>query len=336
MKRSITALSTLVPLAIALGCGSPTGVPTAPSLHSVRPPEGPVAITAYLEEVIRVMQAEAANAAAIDWTRFRADVLAAGATAGRIGEAVPAIELALRLLNDFESHYVAAGGGLVGPSPEPACLPSTAFRPSLPETIGYVKLMGCPCQDTQSVRAYAEALQSAIRSADRPGLVGWIVDLREDGGGNMWPMIAGIGPILGEGIMGWIVYNNREYEREYRGGAARSFGEDFARVATPYTLVATEPKVAVLTGGSTNSAGEAIAVWFKSRPNTRSFGTQTCGHHHLLQTFFMSDGAQLTLKTAHNADRLKRTYAGPVAPDEIIQDPAQQIGRAAEWLQRGP
>ena len=59
--------------------------------------------------------------------------------------------------------------------------------------------------------------------ADRPGLIGWIVDLRTDGGGNMWPMMAGLGPILGEGIMGWIVYNNREYEREYRAGGAMQF-----------------------------------------------------------------------------------------------------------------
>jgi carboxyl-terminal processing protease len=107
---------------------------------------------------------------------------------------------------------------------------------SVPERIGYVKVDGCPCEGP-SADAYSEALQSAIRMADRPGLVGWIVDLRADGGGNMWPMITGLGPILGEGIMGWIVYNNRQYEREYRGGAAVSFGDVFARVAAPYTLL---------------------------------------------------------------------------------------------------
>ena len=39
-------------------------------------------------------------------------------------------------------------------------------------------------------------------------------DLRGNIGGNMWPMIAGVGPILGDGIIGWIVYYDREYERE--------------------------------------------------------------------------------------------------------------------------
>ncbi len=148
----------------------------------------------------------------------------------------------------------------------------------------------------------------------------------------MWPMIAGVGPILGEGIIGWIVYNNREYEREYRGGAALSLDEAFASVAAPYILIHPSPKVAVLTAYTTNSAGEAITVFFKGRPNTRSFGTPTCGHHHLLESFPMSNGAALTLKTAHNADRLKRAYAGPVVPDELADAPGQAVSRAVAWL----
>jgi carboxyl-terminal processing protease len=294
-------------------------------------PTGPAAVASYLDELTRIMRAEAANAAQIDWDRFRADVGAAASGAGTIPAAYPAIELALRLLNDFESHYVAAKGQLIGPSPEPACTLSPAVVPPLPDTIGYVKVNGCPC-DGAAANAYAEALQAAIMRADRPRLTGWIVDLREDGGGNMWPMIAGLGPILGEGIIGWIVYNNREYEREYRNGAALSLGELFAQVGEPYTLMRSAPRVAVLTGGGTNSAGEAITVWFKGRADTRSFGTATCGHHHLLATFLMSDGARLTLKNAHNADRLKRTYAGPVAPDETVGDPAEAAERAVSWL----
>jgi carboxyl-terminal processing protease len=242
--------------------------------------------------------------------------------------------LALRSLNDYESFYVTSGGRLLGPSPEPSCTPSPATLSSLPDSIGYVKVNSCPCPEGPPADRYAEALQTAIRTADRPGLVGWIVDLREDGGGNMWPMMAGLGPIFGEGIMGWIVYNNREYEREYRGGAAMSLSEPFSRVAAPYTLLEPSPKVAVLTGGGTNSAGEAIVVWFKGRPDTRSFGTATCGHHHLLDTFRMSDGAGLTLKNANNADRLKRPYAGPIEP-EIVADPGEAIRRAVTWLQSG-
>jgi C-terminal processing protease CtpA/Prc len=101
------------------------------------------------------------------------------------------------------------------------------------------------------------------------------------------------------------------------------------------TLNNPAPRVAVLTAETTNSAGEAIAVFLKARPGTRSFGAPTCGHHHLLQMFRMADGATLTLKTAHNADRQKRTYAGPVMPDELAPGPGEAVARAVAWLSSG-
>lgn len=52
-------------------------------------------------------------------------------------------------------------------------------------------------------------------------------------------------------------------------------------------------------------------------------------------TFRMSDGGILTLKNANNADRLKRPYAGPVAPDELIADSREVVTRAVTWLLGG-
>lgn len=327
-RRSTTRMIAAAGVLGATACGSDS----SPVRPTTGPPSGTiVTVTEHLDEVLRVMEAEAANARRVDWTRTRAEVLAAAGAAQSIPDAYPAIALALNLLDDFESHYRGADGRLIGPSPEPACQGILTETPTLPETIAYVRLDGCPCEG-RAADAYAEAVQQAIRAADRPGLAGWIVDLREDRGGNMWPMIAGLGPIFGEGIIGWIVYNNREYEREYRAGAALSLNEPFARVSVPYRLIRPLPKVAVLTWDTTNSAGEAIAVFLKNRPDTRSFGGPTCGHHHLLSDFRMSNGATLTLKNAHNADRLKRTYAGRVMPDEVALAPGEAVSRAVAWL----
>ena len=198
------------------------------------------------------MELNAANARRIDWKRAHAEILAAAAEAQSIPETFPAIARALELLDDFESHYRASEGRLIGPSPEPGCRTESSEIPTLTDTIAYVRLNACSCQGADADR-YAEQIQQAIRAADKPGLVGWIVDLRENRGGNMWPMIAGLGPIFGEGIIGWIVYNNREYEREYRDGAALSLDEPFARVAAPYSLIRALPKVAVLTADTTTA-----------------------------------------------------------------------------------
>jgi hypothetical protein len=133
---------------------------------------------------------------AIDWAQLRAEVFAKAGAAQMIPDAYPAIELALQRLNDFESNYRGADGRLIGLSPEPLCAAGPSTTPGLPESIGYVPVYGCPCQGA-AADEYAESLQRSIRMVDCPGLAGWIVDLREDGGGNMWPMIAGLGPVLG-------------------------------------------------------------------------------------------------------------------------------------------
>jgi hypothetical protein len=82
-----------------------------------------------------------------------------------------------------------------------------------------------------------------------------------------------------------------------------------------------------------SSAAEAITVYFRGRPGTRSFGTPTCGHHHLLQPFFLSNRATLSLTTAVRAGRARKEYAGPIHPDEIIADLDEAVNRAAAWLQ---
>lgn len=210
----------------------------------------------------------------------------------------------MRLLGDDESYYRKRDGTLLGPSPVGGCAAAAPATPRLPDTIGYGKVTFCDCQGTAATQ-FAESIQRAIRAADRSGLAGW------------------------------IVYNDREYAREYHNGAAISFGETFASVPDSYTLAAERPRVAVLTDGVVASSGEAIVVFFKGRPDTRSFGTATCGHHHLQEQFSFSDGGALFLVSGQHADRTKRRYGGRIAPDETIADPAEAVSRAVAWLQSG-
>lgn len=333
-RRCSAGISVLVLIVILAGCRerSGGGDPTQPTPN--QPPPSAISQTAksFLDLLLDTLQRYSVNQASIDWTDFRTQVVTAAGPAQTIPDTYPAIAIALPLLGDGESYYQPAFGALIGPAPVGGCGAAHA-TPVLPDTIGYVRIESCDCQGT-AANEFAESIQRAIRAADRSGLKGWIVDLRGNFGGNMWPMIAGVGPVLGEGIIGWIVYNDREYEREYRAGGAQSFGEVFASVAQPYTLLRQDLRVAVLTDGGVVSAAEAITVFFKGRPDTRSFGTPTCGHHHLQQPFRVGNGT-LNLVTAQSADRTKTRYSGSVAPDEIVTDSEAAVTRAIAWLQEG-
>jgi len=336
VTRTLFLIATALTMTACHGDGNGTN-PAEPTQTATQPAPTTIsqAAAAYLSSLLTIMETDSTNKAVIDWSSVRADVFAAAGVAQSIPDTYPGIAVAIRRLNDYESYYAQArGGATIGTSPVGQCGAQTAPASDLQENVGYVRVGSCNC-DGPSATQFAESIQRTIAMADRPGLAGWIVDLRGNIGGNMWPMIAGVGPVLGEGIIGWIVYNNREYEREYRDGAAQSFGEVFAQVKSPYRLLKEYPRVAVLTDGAVVSAGEAVAVYFKGRSGTRSFGTPTCGHHHLLQDFRLSDGAVLFLVTAKSADRTKKKYGGPIEPDEMVTNSSEVFNRAVGWLKSG-
>jgi C-terminal processing protease CtpA/Prc len=114
----------------------------------------------------------------------------------------------------------------------------------------------------------------------------------------------------------------------HRDGQA-GFG-DFTqlRLRSPYRLAAALP-VAVLLGPATASTGEVLAVAFRSRAATRSFGAATRGLSGGNRTFALPDGASLVLTVAATSDAAGRTYAGPIAPDEPVAGYAEPSGGEA-------
>jgi C-terminal processing protease CtpA/Prc len=260
-------------------------------------------------------------------------VFAAADGAQSVSQTFPAISTALALLGDGHSSYRATSGTFLY-IPNRTCRASGA-RPAdnIPVNIGYVKV-GAFSGSAAEAAAFANGIQNTIRLADRDDLIGWIVDLRGNGGGNMWPMIAGLGPVLGEGLLGWFIDPvGADVPWEYRDGASWSGTTAVQRVDAPYTLKMPNPKVAVLVDNGVASSGEATFIAFRKRENTRSFGEATCGLSTANRGFVLSDGAVLNLTTSVMADRAKTKYGDQVQPDEAIEGQSPIVDRAISWLQ---
>lgn len=141
----------------------------------------------------------------------------------------------------------------------------------LTPTIGYLDLPGCQGGPEQAT-VYAETAQRLIADIDQMAIRGWVIDLRRNTGGNMWPMIAGIGPILGEDE--WLAFVAPEEQETafYRRGQAGLLQETvLVQVEQPYMLQYSRPPVAVLTGPLTSSSGEFTALAFRGRPTHPEF-----------------------------------------------------------------
>jgi carboxyl-terminal processing protease len=322
-----TWASPILVMLLLEGCGGSTS-PTAPG-----GPSAPFNTTTYLSAMIDIMQNHSINRHTIDWTSFRSTVLSAAAQAKTVTDTFPAIRVALGLLGDHHSLYISATGGEVLNPSLPACVGS-AFQqfPLVPATIGYVYV--ATCNNGCAPAAYAAALQNRIRTADNANIVGWIVDVRSNGGGFFSGMLVGVGPILGDGIAGYFIDADEQATSWGYSNGAETYGGLIQQPVIPaYSLLHPNPPVAVLLDNLTASSGEATAVSFLGRPVTRTFGTATCGLSTGNSTYALSDGASLDLTIAIDADRMMRRYGGQIIPDESIADPFQVLERAVAWIQ---
>jgi carboxyl-terminal processing protease len=291
----------------------------------------------YTNEILEIMQNNSVKRATVNWIDFREQVIQRAKGAQTISDLYPAISVALGLLGDHHSYYLAASGAYVPNPTVMSCSPTSAAPPAIPVDIGYVRIPGFSSTLPGADVAFAESIQDQLRSRDRPGLAGWVVDVRGNTGGNMWPMIAGIGPVLGEGIAGYFVPPPAAPSTAwgYRNGGAFSGASVVIQTSMPYTLIKQTPKVAVLTDDAVASSGEAVVVAFRARPDTRSFGRATCGVSTANRRFDLSDRASLFLTVSVMADRTRALYGRSVVPDEAVSGDAEVVRRAIAWLRSG-
>src|SRR5690606_7638415 len=100
---------------------------------------------------------------------------------------------------------------------------------------------------------------------------GWIIDLRRNSGGNLWPMLLGVGPLVGDGDAGAAVYpDGRRVPFWYRDGRVGLGDYVQLRVTRPYRLRRRDPYLAVLLGERTASSGEILAGAFRGSPKHRT------------------------------------------------------------------
>lgn len=287
----------------------------------------------FLNEVLDIMERNSINRKTIDWQAFKMLVLEKATGAKTIAGTYPAIEEALKMLGDNHSFYVKANGGTISARTVP-CNAQSVVRPATPPNIGYVKVSAYSgASDDAAGLAFATEIQDQIKDQDNTELTGWIVDLRSNLGGNMWPMLAGIGPILGEGTAGYFIDpDGNASSWGFVNGGAVSEGFVVTQLPNPYALIAPQPKVAVLLDAGVASSGEVIAISFIGRNNTKSFGASTCGTTTGNRGFTLSDNSTLYLSTVYLADRNKNLFGIPVEPDftssnqNVVQD-------ALEWLE---
>jgi C-terminal processing protease CtpA/Prc len=187
--------------------------------------------------------------------------------------------------------------------------------------------------------AFAQVFQQSVGAVAARQPCGWVVDLRGNGGGDMWPMLAGLGPLLGDGAVGGSVdAAGRRDHWIYRRGEAileDAAGTRLAPVAVPNPVTVTAESIAVLIDRGTASSGEAMALAFRGDTRARLFGERTYGASTATRGFKLSDGANLVIAVSTFTDRSGRAYPHGVQPDVEMAVPETLPSRSDDAVLQG-
>lgn len=199
--------------------------------------------------------------------------------------------------------------------------------------IGYLSIPGFLSSDNAVVNDFANQIHNAIRELDtQQTITGWIVDLRNNNGGNMWPMVLGLNPLIGNEVAGYFKYTSKKNLEEWKTGSPHST----ITIRQPYQLKKPDAKIAVLYSKKTVSSGEATAICFIGKPNTRSFGTATGGLTTSNGIFTLSDDNIFVLAVGYDLDRNKKVYKGKIQPDVLFENADNEtvLESAKAWLKQ--
>lgn len=295
-----------------------------------------------LSAAIDLLKAYHINRDKADWPAIETQAAARLGEAKKPTDAYPAIRFViseLRVRHTFlmpaDSYQAMIAGKRVGDAAPP--------NPDMPDArlpargIALLHLPWFQGNEAQG-RAYVAAARNALNGFAANGVCRYVVDVRGNIGGDMYPMLNGVKALLGKppyaywdtgrnGLLAWQIPNAPT--QWTAGEPARA---DYAEPAEPIA----HARIAVLIDRMSVSAGEFTAIAFEGMANVRFFGEPSGGFVTSNAPYALPDGARLMISTGWATDRVKRPYRVAVVPDEQTPPGQPTLDAAVNWLKRQP
>ena len=271
----------------------------------------------YVRHCVRLLDRDALYADRPEWKAKRADVLSSAKTITSMEEAHSLVEEAGAVAggkHTFLAEPVVDTASYQEIAPEVSMLEGNIVHIILPAHTG-VKV-----SDSLYIHTVFDFLQNHL---DAKGV---IVDLRGNSGGNMYPMITSVSPLLPDGII--LKFKGRKRTTpitlEY---VTRSYGLSPESIQKLPTTV----PVAVLTDNHTGSSGEATLLCFRGLDNARTFGSPSAGYASGNVTHLLADGYQFAITRSCDVARTGEVFCeDPIDPDLSTENPMED---ALSWIQ---
>jgi len=277
----------------------------------------------YLNEAMDLLEEKSVHRNKIDWKTFRANILKKAKQAKNIEDTYTTLSYAVSTLGDNHSYFKPVNETNTANKPLPVLSDEVT-----PGDIGYIRVPFCIGRQDD----YVSTIRTKLKEQSRKKLKGWIIDLRGNFWGNMWPMLLSIEPLIGNGVMGYFVDANNKYQA-WKLDKGKVYIDDELVMAFKFDeeLDLSNQFLAILTDHKTASSGEAITVALKSRKRSKSFGNPTYGVSTGCVAHRLSDGSIINLAESVFADRTKKKYGLSITPDVIVNQTAA-LKAGIDWI----
>ncbi|MEZ2414511.1 S41 family peptidase [Muriicola sp. E247] len=307
-----------------------------------------------LDRIIEHAESNSLYRESVDWNSLKEEMYELTINAKSTLDLKPALDLMLKELNDshgrifHNSQYLSCYTG--EKKEHRTTMNSETYNQIqsgqvyefktliLEDSIGYVRIVGLPMGNNEKM---AMEIQDAVCKIIDQGAKKWIIDLRYNGGGNMFPMVEGISNIIGDGIVGGTKGVTEDESSVWKIKDGDFYYDDQTVALENKCGLKKNPKIAVLTSVYTASSGEALAVILKNRPKTRFFGSKTMGMITATDWKQIDSLTAMSISVSYYKDRENNLYNKYVDVDENIDfepnsdlEKDNGINRAIEWLNK--
>ncbi|HKM34148.1 MAG TPA: S41 family peptidase [Lachnospiraceae bacterium] len=276
----------------------------------------PPSTEAYVKNALVLMD-NGIYASGSEWEQEKDNAIKAAKDCNKYEETYVILNKALEVAGGKHSCIVSNEASNTMPSEE---LPTTDFN----DGILYVKLPAYTFGSGLGEK-YTNIVLSGTKQC-KSELEGVIIDLRDNTGGDMGPMIAAVSPFLPDGVL--MQFHVGDYysavtlsNGTVRGGGSTITVEDIDILNVP---------IGILQNEWTASSGEATLLCFVELENVKTFGCGSAGYCSCNDVYTLYDGDLLQLTVGTDVTSSGAEYCeDPILPDVETENPEDD---ARAWI----
>ena len=311
-------------------------------------------VKTFLDRSLQLIQDNALNKDNVNWDNLKEQVYLKVAGAKTYDDLISAYPFVFEQIDDHHGRFIfkqQSYGWKGNSQPQVNEYLRNAIKnrtqvhaEKIGKDIAYLSIPGNNDFGNKHLDSIGRSIKEAIAKIHDKNIKGWILDLRLNSGGNMYPMLAGLTQFLGEGKIGGFVTPTYQPDGNWI-IAKGAFYVDLIKVsALPYSgyPIKADLPIVVLIGEKTASAGEMVAIATIGRPKSVIIGETSAGYTTVNQGFKINSYAGLNLAVAYATDRNGKVYPKNLEPDIVVKggdhfeklSDDHKVKEAITWLRK--